>query len=228
MRGDDRSSPATMTGTEWAEWGTSIGTLVLAVATFASVRSANRSARIAEQALLVGTRPLLVGGRPDEAGATVQYADGRRLAVPSGDQALVSDQDGVVYLALLVRNAGAGFAVIEGYRLQAESADEVAGDPAGAARHRRGDPSPAADEFHVQQRDIFVAPGDSGIWQAALRDPAGALEARTRAALATRGRLTVDVLYADQQGDQRSATRFVLLARDDGGWSCDVARHWRL
>ncbi|HXY84557.1 MAG TPA: hypothetical protein VEH52_03665 [Gaiellaceae bacterium] len=35
------------------------GTLVLAGATFASVRSANRASRVAEQSLLAGLRPLL-------------------------------------------------------------------------------------------------------------------------------------------------------------------------
>lgn len=39
------------------------GTLVLAVATFASVRSANRAARLAEQSLLVGLRPVLMPSR---------------------------------------------------------------------------------------------------------------------------------------------------------------------
>ena len=39
------------------------GTLVLAVATFASVRSANRAARAAEESLLDGLRPLLVTSR---------------------------------------------------------------------------------------------------------------------------------------------------------------------
>ena len=34
-----------MLGTDWASWGTAIGTLVLAVATFASVRSGNRAGR---------------------------------------------------------------------------------------------------------------------------------------------------------------------------------------
>ena len=35
--------------TDWASWGTAIGTLVLAVATFASVRSGNRAGRNAER-----------------------------------------------------------------------------------------------------------------------------------------------------------------------------------
>ncbi len=52
--------------TDWAGWGTSIGTLVLAGATFVSVRSANRSARIAERSLLAGQRPLLVVARRED------------------------------------------------------------------------------------------------------------------------------------------------------------------
>jgi hypothetical protein len=44
---------------------TAAGTLVLAVATFASVRSANRAARVAERALFAGLRPLLVPSRVD-------------------------------------------------------------------------------------------------------------------------------------------------------------------
>ncbi len=36
------------------------GTLVLAVATFSSVRSSNRSARVAERALMAGLRPVLM------------------------------------------------------------------------------------------------------------------------------------------------------------------------
>ena len=49
--------------TDLAEWGTTVGTLVLAGATFVSIRSSNRSARIAERALLAGQRPLLVVAR---------------------------------------------------------------------------------------------------------------------------------------------------------------------
>ena len=47
--------------TDWAtisSLATAGGTLVLAVATFASVRSANRAARAAEESLLDGLRPL--------------------------------------------------------------------------------------------------------------------------------------------------------------------------
>ena len=43
------------------------GTLVLAVATFSSVRSANRSARVAERSLLAGIRPVLMPSQLDDA-----------------------------------------------------------------------------------------------------------------------------------------------------------------
>jgi hypothetical protein len=52
--------------TDWAtisSLATAGGTLVLAVATFGSVRSANRAARAAEESLLDGLRPLLVNSR---------------------------------------------------------------------------------------------------------------------------------------------------------------------
>ena len=41
-------------GDRWRPLATAGGTLVLAVATFSSVRSANRSARVAERSLLAG------------------------------------------------------------------------------------------------------------------------------------------------------------------------------
>ena len=50
-----------MTNPDWAtiaSLATAGGTLVLAVSTFASVKSANRAARAAERSLLAGLRPL--------------------------------------------------------------------------------------------------------------------------------------------------------------------------
>jgi hypothetical protein len=49
------------------------GTLVLAVATFASVRSANRAARAAERSLMAGLRPLLVPSRLDDGSQKVYF-----------------------------------------------------------------------------------------------------------------------------------------------------------
>jgi hypothetical protein len=79
--------------TDWAtvaSLATAGGTLVLAVATFASIRSANRSARIAERAartaeraLLAEQRPLLTHSRLQDPKQVVQFADGRLLTLVS-------------------------------------------------------------------------------------------------------------------------------------------------
>ena len=63
------------------------GTLVLAVATFSSVRSANRSARVAELSLLAGLRPVLIPSREDDPAERVRFGDGQTL-VPGHGAAL--------------------------------------------------------------------------------------------------------------------------------------------
>jgi hypothetical protein len=210
--------------TDWAAWGTSAGTLVLAGATFAAVRSSNRSARIAERSLLAGLRPALATARPDDRDVQVQFADGRTFDVPGG-RALVHEQDDVIYLAIALRNVGAGIATLSRYRLQAESAEQAAEDALGVARHRRGDLAPDQALFSEQQRDLYVPSGDVGFWQAARRDPRSDDHAALRTAIATKGRITVDILYTDHEGGQPTVTRFVMLP-DDAGWRCDVTHHW--
>jgi hypothetical protein len=59
--------------------GTAGGTLVLAVATFSSVRSANRAARAAERSLLAGLRPVLIPSREDDPEERVTFGDGYRF-----------------------------------------------------------------------------------------------------------------------------------------------------
>jgi hypothetical protein len=213
--------------TEWAAWGTSVGTLVLAGATFAAVRSSNRSARIAERALLAGMRPALSPPRPDDPAQQVQFADGRVFSVDS-DGATVRADAGVIYLALPLRNAGVGVAVLRGYRLEADSAERVSQDPLGPARHRRGDAAPDRAAFSEQQRDLYVPAGGLGFWQAALRDTADERYLAVEEAIRTAGRITVDLLYTDQDGGQPTVTRFVLLPSAGEGWRCDVARNWSL
>src|ERR1700743_1977346 len=90
------------------------GTLVLAVATFSSVRSANRSARVAEQSLLIGLRPVLVPSREDDPVDRIRFGDGQLLTVP-GHGGAVQLRDGNVYLAVALRNGGNGLAVIHGW-----------------------------------------------------------------------------------------------------------------
>jgi hypothetical protein len=211
--------------TDWAAWGTSVGTLVLAGATFASVRSSNRAARIAERALMAGQRPLLTPARPDDPDVQVQFADGRVFAA-GGGRALVHEDGAVVYLAIPLRNAGTGIALLRGYHLEAESAERARRDPQGPARHRRGDLAPPLASFSEQQRDLYVPPGGIGCWQAALRDPADERHRRLLEAIGSAGRVTVDLLYTDHEGGQAAITRFVALAERGERWRCEVTRHW--
>jgi hypothetical protein len=58
-----------VSATDWAtiaNLATALGTLILAVATFSAVRSANLMARVAQQSLLVGLRPVLMATRRDD------------------------------------------------------------------------------------------------------------------------------------------------------------------
>lgn len=206
--------------------GHPIGTLVLAGATFASIRSSNRSARIAERSLLAGQRPLLVATRREDPAQEIQFADGRVLDNPS-TQALFLHDDDVIYLAIPLRNAGAGIAHLQGYRLDPEPADRVQTDPLGPARHRRGAQAPDPATFAQQQRDLYIAAGDTGFWQAALRDPTSSTYTATQRAHHTRGRLTVDLLYGDLEDGQPTITRFVLLPAPPDAWRCDTTHHWR-
>ncbi len=49
------------------------GTLVLALATFSSVKSANRSARVAERSLLAGLRPVLIPSKDKDPPERVRF-----------------------------------------------------------------------------------------------------------------------------------------------------------
>jgi hypothetical protein len=215
--------------TDWstlANIGTAAGTLVLAAATFVAVRASARSTRIAERALLAGQRPVLAPAGPDDPAESVQFADGRVFPVGNG-QALVTRDAEVIYLAIPVRNVGAGLAWLHGYRLQGEPASQAAEDPRGMALHLRGDSPPQPGQFSPQQRDLLISTSRAGFWQAALRDRDTSLHKEVSRAIETRGRVTVDVLYGDHEGGQPSVTRFVLLP-EEGSWRCDATRYWSL
>ena len=93
------------------------GTLVLAGATFAAVRSGNRAARVAERALLAQMRPLLMPSRVADPDQKVGFADGKWLTTPGGCGMAEVGED-AVYLTLSLRNVGAGIAVLHGWRFQ--------------------------------------------------------------------------------------------------------------
>jgi hypothetical protein len=190
------------------------GTLVLAGATFASVRSANRAARVAERSLLAGLRPLLMPSRQDDPPQKISFIDEKHLAVKGGGAAAEASSD-AVYLAISLRNAGTGIAVLHGWRFYPERLVGV-GDP------------PSLDEFSRLTRDIYVPAGDVGFWQGTFRDSALPEFAAATAAIAARNPLTVDILYGDHEGGQRTISRFALLPRDDGSWIAAAARHWNV
>ena len=149
---------------DWAtisSLATAAGTLVLAGATFSAVRSSNRSARIAEQALQEQRRPVLVQARLDDPTQKVMFADGHWIRTEGG-QAAVDEAEGTLYLGLAIRNAGAGIAVLQGWHVWP---DLVRAD----VDH------PPPEDFRRQGRDIYVAPGDIGLWQGALREGDGDL-----------------------------------------------------
>ena len=189
------------------------GTLVLAGATFASVRSANRTARTAERSLLAGLRPLLMQSKLEDPPQKVGFADGKWLRAPgAGGAAETSDE--AVYLAMAVRNVGSGIAVLHGWYFYPE-------------RMIRPE-HPEPEEFTRLTRDLYVPSGDVGFWQGAFRDPSTLEFAEARRVIEAREAVTVDVLYGDHEGGQRVITRFLLTPRDDGNWTASVGRHWNV
>jgi hypothetical protein len=203
--------------TDWvtiSALATAGGTLVLAGATFASVRSANRAARVAEESLLAGMRPLLMPSRPADAPIKVTFVDDHHVLAPgSGGTAEVTAE--AVYLTMSLRNAGSGIAVLHGWRI------ELSQDLAQAGR-------PSVDDFHRLTRDIYLAGGDVGFWQGVYRDPSEPEFAAVSERIAARERIPIDLLYGDFHGGQRVISRFSLLSRSDGGWLVTLARHWNV
>jgi hypothetical protein len=193
---------------------TAAGTLVLAVATFASVRSANRSARVAERALQVGLRPLLMPSRLEDPAQKIRWVD-EHWARVEGGRASVEATEGNIYLAMSVRNAGNGIAVLQAWHIDTEVMSA-------------GQPPPERDQFRPHTRDLYIPAGDTGFWQAALRDPNDGLYAGLLDVIQRRQSFTIDVLYGDHEGGQRTISRFLIAPARDAQWLCTVVRHWNL
>jgi len=208
--------------TDWAtisSLATAGGTLVLAVATFASVRSANRSARVAREALRVNMRPLLIPSRLNDPVQKIFFSEGRTFRLDGG-RGTVEYENGTVYLAMSLRNSGQGIAVVHGWRF-------LAGRDAIANR-----PDPA--DFRSQGLDIAIGPADIGYWEAAFRDSSDPQFADAVDAAKDGELVTVDLLYGDHDGGQRVISRMVLrrMVREDPDapplWLASVIRHWNL
>jgi hypothetical protein len=175
------------------------GTLVLAVATFAAVRSANRSARISQRSFEIGLRPILAPSRLEDPPQKVMFAD-RHWVRLEGGRAVVEAVDGVVYLAMLVRNVGNGMAIIEGWQPF-------------AGQLKSDDPWGSLEDFRPQTRALWISPNDVAFWQGALRDESDELQKSIDTAVAD-GAVTVDLLYSDNEGGHRTVSRFSFIRHE--------------
>jgi hypothetical protein len=212
--------------TDWvtiSSLATAGGTLVLAVATFSSVRSANRSARVAELSLLAGLRPVLIPTRDEDSLQTIRFGVDEQLLQVAGHGAAAVLGDDVVYLGMGIRNGGNGLAVIHGWRAERR------------VLSTQSNQRPDLDDFRRQQIDIYVPAGDSGTWLGALRDPTEPMYREARATLEENDALVLDLLYGDHEGGQRTIVRFLLASwpDDDGGFDGEhkrvtALRYWNV
>jgi hypothetical protein len=193
---------------------TASGTMVLAIATFGAVRSSNRSARLAEQAFLMGQRPLVMPSRLDDPPEKLMWGD-EHWAHVEGGRGSVELVDGNIYLAMSLRNAGNGIAVLQGWRPQRRLADPDL-------------QASAPEAFRPQFRDMYIGSGDIGFWQAAIRDPNDPDYPWVREAVEGRTLFLIELMYSDHQGGQRAVGLFSLAPGQDHHWLCSVVRHWNL
>ncbi|MDE3133332.1 MAG: hypothetical protein KGL15_04625 [Acidobacteriota bacterium] len=215
--------------TDWATLSalaTALGTLVLAVATFAAVRSSNRSALIAEVALQEQRRPVLVPSSLDDPLQKLNFADGVWIKA-AGGHAAAKLVDGNVYLAINVRNVGNGIGVLQGWAVRA-----------GQTLTSQMPVHMPDDDFRMQTRDLYIPGNGVGMWQGAMRNREDPMRRALAAAIEEDGPITVELLYSDLTGRQRAITRFGLLplgARptdrdeaDEGDRLASMSRLWFL
>jgi hypothetical protein len=207
--------------TDWstvASLATAGGTFVLALATFGATRTANRAARTAERAFEARLRPVLVQSRREDPIEKVLWGDRHWSRVPGG-QAWVEATPEAIYLAMSLRNVGAGMAVIHGWHAVPQF--EV-----GVEDHA------PIDSFRPQSRDLYVPPNDSSFWQGAFRESDPDARAVFSDLIERHEPFTIELLYGDHEGGQRTVSRFSLVHfgddDDPSHWIVSVIRHWNL
>jgi hypothetical protein len=205
-----------MNWTVIAELGTALGTLVLAVATFASVRSGNRTARLSERSLLEGIRPLVLPSRLQDIDQKVGFFDDHWVHLPGGHGVAEVTKD-AIYLAISIRNVGPGLAVLNGWKMYPE-------------RSQFASHGPKLDGFHRLTRDLYIPSNDIGFWQGTYRDASDDDFAEAAEVIRGREAFSIDVLYGDAEGGQRVVSRFSMLPAKSikDGWVVSVSRHWNL
>jgi hypothetical protein len=163
-------------------------------------------------------RPVLVSSRLDDPVQKIRWVDDH-WAQLLGSQGSVELVDASVYLGISLRNAGPGLGVIFGW--------------AALVGYRPSADSPHAkpEDFRSQTRDLYIAAGDIGFWQAALRESDDPDYPGLQKCAQDAEPFTIELLYGDHEGGQRTITRFGMIPRRNGEetlWFPAVARHWNL
>ena len=142
------------------------------------------------------------------------FVDGHWVEAHGGG-AVAEQLDENIYLALSLRNVGAGIGVMQGWCPKA-------GQP-----RSNVEPAPV-EEFRGQTRDLYISGGDIGLWQGALRDATETVHDEIARAVSQRQPCSVELLYSDQVGGQRAISRFLLVPTGEDRWTASVSRHWYL
>ena len=201
-------------GATIAALATAASTFVLALVTLAAVRSANRSARTAEVALQEQRRPVFMPSRLGDPMQKIMFVDEHWVRVEGG-RASAEHVGDVVYLVMSLRNVASGIGVLQGWAVEA------------GLRTSLVDHVPV-DQMRPHTRDLYIPAGDIGLWQGALRDPDEPVFAEIVGAIEQRQPITIDLLYTDQVGAQRTISRFMLMPAGEDSRIVSSGRHWYL
>jgi hypothetical protein len=171
--------------------------------------------RVAERALLAAQRPVLIPSREDDPPEQIHFVDDVVLRLP-GHSGIAKLKDENLYLAMALRNGGAGLAVIHSWHVETDF-------------EKRQDRPADLERFRRQTRDLYIPAGSSGFWQGAIRDRDDPDYEALRAMVERGERVFVDLIYGDYEGGQRTIARFTVPSRkDESGARTDVVRYWNL
>ena len=179
-----------------ASYATAAGTLVLAVATFSAVRSSNRFSphrrRVTPHQHAPTAHPVAVSTTPSKGCCGIHHhaahINGR---TPSSR-----------------KTAGSSI-----WRSDCETLVQVLPCSTGGTRcpirRSKTCPTPQAEDFRRLTIDLYIPAGGSGYWEAAVREPDDPLRPGFMRALTERHPFMIDILYGDQQGRQRTISRYL-------------------
>ena len=126
------------------------------------------------------------------------FQDDHKVIVPGGQGAVEATAD-AVYFAIPVRNVGPGLAVLDAWHFRP-------GRQVGTEDHAD------LSEFRRLTRDLYIPAGDADFWQGAIRNVADPQFADAAAIAHDHADVTIELLYSDHLGNQRTITRIALLA----------------